>query len=663
MKKNNENILTTYSQRSISRKLIIYIILFSSVVTVLSTTFQIFLEFRRDISVINNTISNIETSHLPNIVNNLWIMQDELLLIQLKGISNLPDIQYLELHTENEPSISIGTYQAENTIKKSFDLIYKNNQESTRLGTLDVYADLNRANQLIWDRAFVILGTQALFIFFLSAFIIAFFYLQIGRHLLAMSDYAKSLGYDDLNKPLILKRNVKRNYLDELNQLELAINEMRENLAGDILERETIERQLRESENKHRTLLDNIPQKIFYKDTQSVYITCNNNYAKDLNTTREDIVGKTDYNFFPKEMAEKYRRDDQSVISDGVTRELEETYISNQKEIIVQTVKTPIFNAEGEKIGLLGVFWDITQKKRNQMELQKTKDELEIRVKERTALLQEINNRLEEEIAVHKQTEEKLTFAKQDAESANQAKSEFLSNISHELRTPMHHILNYSRFGLEKNEQVPLEKLIHYFSQIRKTGNRLMILLNDLLDLSKLESGKAEYKIKRHDILRILDEAIIEIGFLAREKEVQLKLDTEQPKIIASCDAYKVGQVFRNLLSNAIKYSPDGETVQICLKLRDMTSAEKSISYLKISVSDQGIGIPEDEFESIFDKFTQSSKTKTGAGGSGLGLAICKEIVEGHKGRIWVKNNSTGGATFYFTLPLESETGKHKSES
>ncbi|MCG8337296.1 MAG: ATP-binding protein [Proteobacteria bacterium] len=655
MKQNRFREFSVFKQRSISRKLILYIIVFSSVVTLLATSFQVYLEYQRDMDVIERTLSDIENSYLPSVINNVWIMDDESLQEQLKGIVKLPDIKHLQLEAEGAHIIAAGEEQTNDTIKRAFKLIYSDKKGDTDLGVLEVYADLKGVYQRVWDRAMVILATQAMIISLLSAFIIAVFYLLIGRHLQTMSEYTRSLAFDALEKPLVLRRNSKDRHLDELKQLELSINEMRENLTSDILKRESIERQLRESEDKHRTLLDNIPQKIFYKDSQSVYITCNNNYAADLNTTKQAIVGKTDYDFYPRNVAEKYRADDQAVIREKITRELEEFYVKDGNEFIVQTIKTPIFDSEGNNIGLLGIFWDITEKKKYEQELQKAKDELELRVSERTARLQEINNRLEEEVAIHKQTEEKLIFAKQDAERANKAKSEFLSNISHELRTPMHHILNYSRFGLEKNKQVPLEKLIHYFSQIRKTGNRLMILLNDLLDLSKLESGRAEYKVKRHNILKVLEDASAEIRFLAREKEVELIINTEQAELYVHCDAYKVGQVFRNLLSNAIKYSPIGHKVTVSLSQRETVTSEEKTKYLRISVTDQGIGIPEKEYESIFDKFTQSSKTKTGAGGSGLGLAICKEIVEGHKGRIWAINNSSGGATFYFTLPMESK--------
>ncbi len=243
--------------------------------------------------------------------------------------------------------------------------------------------------------------------------------------------------------------------------------------------------------------------------------------------------------------------------------------------------------------------------------------------------------------------------AKEEAEAANMAKSEFLANMSHELRTPMHHILNYSKIGIEKNQMVSNEKIIFYFKQIKTSGKRLMALLNDLLDLSKLESGIMDYKMEHRHLNNIVANTSLEFDSDLRDKEVEIVL--EEPEFSAEivCDEFKMGQVVRNLLSNAIKYSPRKSTVTISFQQDQLHKNDHSAhSAILVRVSDQGIRIPNNELSSIFDKFVQSSSTKSNAGGTGLGLAICNEIISAHQGKIWAENNQSGGSSLIFVVPV-----------
>ncbi|MBU3915497.1 HAMP domain-containing histidine kinase, partial [bacterium] len=256
------------------------------------------------------------------------------------------------------------------------------------------------------------------------------------------------------------------------------------------------------------------------------------------------------------------------------------------------------------------------------------------------------------EIKVQERTEE-LQNAKEDAELSNSAKSEFLANISHELRNPMHQILSYSKYGIDKIDRADKNKLLHYYTQINKSGKKLMILLDDLLDLSKMEAKKMTYEMRENDLLQLTNEIMREFYPSAEEKSISLKLTPFDGLTRLIFDDYRIGQVLRNLLSNAIKFSPEGKTITISFKQTILEFGIEKSQGLRVSISDQGFGIPENEARMIFDKFTQSSKTKTGAGGTGLGLAISHEIIFAHHGKIWAKNNPEGGATFSFALPFE----------
>jgi signal transduction histidine kinase len=263
--------------------------------------------------------------------------------------------------------------------------------------------------------------------------------------------------------------------------------------------------------------------------------------------------------------------------------------------------------------------------------LQFAHDKLELRVEERT---------------------QQLKRAKDEAESANRLKSEFLSNMSHEIRTPMHQILSYSKFGIDKFSKAEKEKILHYFSQINTIGHSLQLLLDDLLDLSKLESGKVEYEMKEINLQDLSKSVLTDFNLMKVEKGVEIEIRNSDVNSQIICDRNKISQVIRNLLSNAFKFSPKGKAVIISFDYGNINGNGNSlIDAIITSVKDEGIGIPEEELDSVFDKFVQSSKTKTGAGGTGLGLAICKEIIDGHNGKIWAENNPEGGATFNFLLP------------
>lgn len=288
--------------------------------------------------------------------------------------------------------------------------------------------------------------------------------------------------------------------------------------------------------------------------------------------------------------------------------------------------------------GFVTIYTDITERKAAEEELRHHRDHLQELVETRT---------------------QDLRIAKEAAERASEAKSEFLANMSHELRTPMHSVLSFASLGTEKARAQQAQKLAHYFERIHQSGERLLALLNNLLDLSKLEAGMMQLNLVSVDLQTLVQEAIMESEAWAQERGVVLVLGNMTGSLTATVDSVRIGQVIRNLLSNAIKFSPRDSQIHVDICETYLANGRRAadpedVPAAKISVRDSGVGIPEDELALIFDKFVQSSKTKTGAGGTGLGLSICREIVLAHHGAIRACNNPAGGASLIVTLPLQA---------
>ena len=244
---------------------------------------------------------------------------------------------------------------------------------------------------------------------------------------------------------------------------------------------------------------------------------------------------------------------------------------------------------------------EITQK-----QLTEHQSHLETLVEERTADLVEAAIVVEE--------------AKCAAEFADRAKSDFLSNVSHELRTPLHGILSYAKFGLNETTADEQSELHEFFQNVDHCAHNLLYLVNDLLDLAKLEAGQMKFEYHPLEVGSLVEAVIDEFGSLSAEQKAAICYQGPEEAVTAIIDPDRIQQVLRNLLSNALKFSPPSGTIDVRLR-------QEGESML-LSVRDEGPGIPPEEIEAVFDKFVQSSKTRSNHGGTGLGLAICREIVE-----------------------------------
>jgi len=241
-----------------------------------------------------------------------------------------------------------------------------------------------------------------------------------------------------------------------------------------------------------------------------------------------------------------------------------------------------------------------------------------------------------------------LEARNREVEQANQLKSEFLASMSHELRTPLHTIIGFTELLTEELEGPLNPKQQRFMDHIHTDSLHLLSLINDILDISKIESGRIQLRRETFDFTGVLEETLSSVRPQAAVKSIAIEASISIPAAIFA-DRLRVKQILFNLLSNALKFTPAGGEIRIEGALRD--------GFVEISVSDTGIGIPKEQHQAVFDKFYQVGATTKGVReGTGLGLAITKALVEEHGGRIRLESQPGKGSRFTFTIALEGTT-------
>ena len=261
------------------------------------------------------------------------------------------------------------------------------------------------------------------------------------------------------------------------------------------------------------------------------------------------------------------------------------------------------------------------------------------------AIKEELNQRLEEQVISRTN----------EVEETLKHKNYFLNNVNHEIRTFVQIITNVSSGLIKGWDGLEGERRRGLAAQIDKSSSKLLLLINDVLDLSKFDSGKMRFTMTANNLDDIVQETVEELQILADEKKIKIEsYKTQNLETITVFDQDRIAQVVRNLITNAIKYSGAGTVITVGLSEKDVTLPGGVINGLCVSVKDQGVGIPEQELQSIFQPFEQSSKSNFSKVGTGLGLSISLEIVTAHRGMLWAENNKDEkGSIFYCILPYE----------
>ena len=511
-----------------------------------------------------------------------------------------------------------------------------------------------------------------------------------------------------------------------------------DNYAGisfeNITKRKGIQKALKESEDRFRSILNNSNSIIYLKDLEGRYLLVNRQFEMLFQQNNLEVIGKSDYDIFPNEYAAKIAINDAEVIKNQNTISIEEVLPVNDVLYTFLSSKFPIYDNEKIMYAICCISTDITDRKNAEEELNKifslsadlicittldghflkvnpafenvlgytqgellkkplfdflhpddikrTVDTVKKKLEKKINLIA-LENRyrcrngtykwfswisqaipekniafsIARDITTQKFYEKELIIAKEKAEESDRLKSAFLANMSHEIRTPMNGILGFSK--MLSNENLSLDKRNQYIGFIHSSADQLLTIINDIIDISKIEAGQLKFNISDVNLNILMDRLFtqFESERITRSREY-LKLEvikglSNEDSIIMT-DEIRIRQVLSNLLSNSMKFSEKG-TVSFGYEHKD--------DELLFFVKDSGIGISKSKQKIIFERFRQEDESFTRRyGGTGLGLAISKSIIEQMGGKIWVESDKNKGAAFYISLPYKQSPAITKKQ-
>jgi PAS domain S-box-containing protein len=398
---------------------------------------------------------------------------------------------------------------------------------------------------------------------------------------------------------------------------------------NDITQRKISEEALSNERYLMYTLMNNVPENIFFKDRESRFIRISKAQANTfgLNDPSE-AEGKTDFNFFTEEHARQAYEDELEIIRTGqpISKEEKETWV-NRPDTWVLTTKLPLHDKDRNIIGTFGISIDITERK-----------QAEIILHEKSQKIEAQNEKL-------LGTNEELKQAKEKAEESDKLKTAFLHNISHEIRTPMNAIVGFS--GFLNDPGLTADKRKHFTDIIVQSSNQLLSIITNIVDIATLEAGQE--RVQETNInLNVICKLIYE-QYLSKAQSLsitlQYKTTLSEDEAGISTDKTKLIQVLSNIIGNSLKFTLQGY-INFGYQLKN--------DYIEFFVEDTGIGIKEEMHEEIFKRFSQVDGSYTrDFGGSGLGLSISKAYIEMLGGKMWLISQLDKGSTFYFTIPYK----------
>ncbi|MDH5218277.1 MAG: PAS domain S-box protein, partial [Gammaproteobacteria bacterium] len=693
--------------RSITRRLIFSIVLFSSFITLFLTSLQLYNDYQADLDNVDMTFRDVELGLLGAIASNVWLDDKDELKITLKGVNALPEINYIAIYVNDKEYVSSGKKNEHDVVSKSIPVTHSYNKQNIEIGKLYIEADLESIYQRLINRFWLILLSNAFKTFLVAIFMFTLVERVIINKLKRIYEFVDSnevknfedrigyldgkpeSSYDEIDKiasALNRKQGSLENYFIRLEESEmytrLLLNSTGEGIYGIDVDGNctfvnSVCVQLLGYDSEEELLEKNMHELIHYShpDGRSYPVSeCpiyNVNKAGETYHCNTEVFWRSDGSSFPVEYITNPIEQQGSILGSVVTfrdiserKRIEALVHSAQQRMALHFQSTPLgviewdtkfcvteWNPAAQTIfgytreealgrhareliipeSLLGQVDEIWNELLSSSISPRspgeniTKDGHSILCEwYNTPLIDEVGAvigvaSLVQDVTEKKMAENALVIAKEQAESANQAKTEFLSSMSHELRTPMNAILGFGQLLNYDNALGDEQK--SFVDEILKGGNHLMELINEILDLSKIESGKLECYPEKIQLDKILAQCLSFIAPLAMERKVKL-IDNISPSIglAIQADPGRCKQVLLNLLSNAIKYNQVGGSVSLSFNVVDGRQ-------LRVTVSDTGPGLSQQQQKLLFRPFERIVEYR-GIDGTGIGLVITKRLVE-----------------------------------
>jgi PAS domain S-box-containing protein len=416
------------------------------------------------------------------------------------------------------------------------------------------------------------------------------------------------------------------------------------------LEKSELEKKVEESifdeRNQLKTLIDNMPDLIYIKDSESRFILGNKKVAAVMGTTPKNLVGKTDFDFYTYELASRFYNDEQTLIKTGKPKiNYEEPGLDEKgNRIVLSTTKVPLKNKQGEVVGLVGIGRNITRLKNIEKELRENSENLI----STNQLLEERQEEIQQQSEELEAQTENLRRANIELERLNKTKDKFFSIIAHDLKNPFHAIIGFSELLRKDFHQMDDEQKIGLLELINISSESAFSLLENLLQWARTQTDKIKFSPENIDIYDIVESTVDFHRISAEKKKIEIKSHVKK-NYFAYADRNMITTVIRNLISNAIKFTDSNGKIEI--------ACDRNEDSVEITISDNGIGINKENLDNLFriDSYYSTSGT-LGESGTGLGLIICKEFIEKNGGNIKVVSEEGKGSAFTFNLPAAKRT-------